>query len=50
MKDEFIYDRKENLIYRKRAKLTDEEIEELMIEEAYQQIWWEEQEKKRRRK
>jgi hypothetical protein len=42
MRDEFVYDLKENLILRKRSWPTAEEIEENRLEEARQQAWIEE--------
>lgn len=50
MKDEWIYDPVQNLIYRKRSPLTDDEIEELRIEEARQEAWIKQQEKELKEK
>jgi len=50
MKDEFIYNHQKNLIYRKREVFSDEEIEELKLEEERQIIWWEENKKKNKQK
>jgi hypothetical protein len=46
MKDEWVYDAARNLIYRKRDWLTDEEVEELRINEAIENAWWKENKKK----
>jgi hypothetical protein len=50
MKDEWVYDAARNLIYRKRDWPTDEEVEELRIEEARQEEWIKQQEKELKRK